>query len=384
MLPGHELNTWMTVLNPYAIYRISESSRSWDTFQRCLAEGLAMAWASFINDDEQRDSKAIDRHNVTGSFIHLLGLQPAPEKAGWLFLLFLMIYFGTICGNLLIITVVSYSKTLLCPMYFFLSHLSVLDILLASTILPNMLHSLLVKELIIPFSHCLTQFYFFSVAETTECLLLTVMSYDRYLAICRPLHYVLLMSRQLCWIMVITSWAFCNSVVLIFILKLSQLEFSDLAIVDDFFCDFYPLLETSITDTTIFQTVETVLSVIFLMTPFVIIIVSYIYIIVTIYKMSSISGRQKLFSTCSSHMTVVCIYYGTLMSIYLVPHKGKFHKITKYLSLIYTIATPLMNPVLYSLRNEELKNALKTCLNILKRKFENSKKIIFSLQNGYY
>ncbi|KAM9312210.1 olfactory receptor 10A7-like [Gastrophryne carolinensis] len=302
----------------------------------------------------------MNENNVTKVFIHLLGLQPPRNVAVYVFLLFLIMYCMTICGNLLIITAVYYSKTLHSPMYFFLSHLSVLDIFLATTILPNMLHSLLVKELIMPLSHCFTQFYFFGVSEISECLLLTVMSYDRYLAICRPLHYVLVMSRQLSWVMVTTSWSLSIFVLSIFTLIISKLEFSGPAVIDHFFCDFLPILESSSTDTTLFQAIQKFVSIIFAITPFSVIIVSYIYIILTILKMSSISGRQKVFSTCSSHMTVVCIYYGTLICIYLVPKRGQLHKVSKFLSLLYTVVTPLMNPIIYSLRNEELKNAVRT------------------------
>ncbi|KAM9312076.1 olfactory receptor 10A7-like [Gastrophryne carolinensis] len=279
-------------------------------------------------------------------------------------------YCMTVCGNLLIIMLVFFSKTLHNPMYFFISQLSILDIILATNILPNMLHSLLVKELIMPFSHCLTQLYFFGVTETSECLLLTVMSYDRYLAICRPLHYTLVMNLQVCRIMVIISWILPVFMVIIFILSISVLEFSGPTIIDHFFCDFYPILEISSTDTSMLQLTEKLMSIIFDITPFSVIIVSYIYIIITIFKMSSITGRQKVFSTCSSHMTVVSIYYGTLISIYLVPSKGQLSKMTKFLSLLYTVVTPLINPIIYSLRNEDLKNAARTfSRNFVKRGF---------------
>ncbi|KAM9312091.1 olfactory receptor 5D18-like [Gastrophryne carolinensis] len=306
----------------------------------------------------------MDGDNVTNIFIHLLGFQPPQNTAVWIFLLFLMIYCVTVYWNLLIITLVSYSKTLHTPMYLFLSQLSLLDILLPTTILPNMLRSLLVKELIIPFSHCLIQFYFFGVMEASECLLLTVMSYDRYLAICKPLHYILVMSRQLCWIMVVTSWTCLLFIVLVFVLTMLKLQFSSSATIDHFFCEMYTILEISSSDTTIIQLTEKLVDVIIIFNPFSVIIVSYIYIIVTISKMSSVSGRQKVFSTCSSHMTIVCIYYGSLICIYVLPNRGQLRNISKYLSLLYTVVTPMINPIIYSLRNKELKNSLRQLLKM--------------------
>ncbi|KAM9312070.1 olfactory receptor 1M1-like [Gastrophryne carolinensis] len=302
----------------------------------------------------------MDETNVTAISIHLLGLQPPQNIAIVFFLLFLLIYCITVCGNLLIITLVSYSRTLHTPMYFFLSQLSVVDLLLASNILPNMLHSLLVPNLVMPLSHCLTQLFFFGVSEGSECLLLTVMSYDRYLAICRPLHYTLKMTHQLCCIIVITNWTLPIFIILVETITISKLQFSGPTIIDHFFCDFYPMLKISTTDTTILHLIQKLLSFNFVVIPFSIIVVSYIYIIVAIFKMSSVSGRQKVFSTCSSRMTVVCLYFGSLIGIYLVPTSGHFHKISKYLSMLYTVVTPLLNPTIYSLRNEDLKNAVRT------------------------
>ncbi|XP_072254911.1 olfactory receptor 1496-like [Pyxicephalus adspersus] len=292
------------------------------------------------------------------AMIHLSGLQTPHEIRFLIFFLFLVIYCVTICGNLLIITLVSYCKSLHSPMYFFLSQLSVSDILIISDILPHTLHIVLVKETVLSYAGCIAQFYFFALSETLECLLLTVMSYDRYLAICKPLHYTLAMNSQFCWIMVITCWLLSLLIVLIHILMISELIFCSPDIVDHFFCDIDPILQLSCSDTTNFQWEVTSLSFIFVVMPFFIIIVSYIYIINTILKISSITGRQKAFSTCSSHLTVVSIFYGTILCVYLVPSKGQSGNITKFLSLLYTVVTPLLNPIIYSLRNKDLKQAL--------------------------
>ncbi|XP_072259132.1 olfactory receptor 10A7-like [Pyxicephalus adspersus] len=213
------------------------------------------------------------------------------------------------------------------------------------------------KETTISFSDCISQFYFFCVSETSECLLLTVMCYDRYLAICKPLHYTLAMNFCFCWIMIITCWVLSFLIVLVHTLTISQLKFCGPNIVDHFFCDLDPILQLSCSDTTIVLLEVTLLNFIFVVIPFFIIIVSYVYIIITIFNIPSVTGRQKVFSTCSSHLTVVCIYYGALVCVYLIPSKGQSWNISKYLSLLYTVVTPLMNPIIYSLRNKDLTKA---------------------------
>ncbi|XP_068129391.1 olfactory receptor 1M1-like [Hyperolius riggenbachi] len=306
----------------------------------------------------------MNNKNITRiSEIHLLGFQTPENKRVLIFFLFLSIYFVAICGNLLIIILVAYSKSLHFPMYFFLCQLSGSDILLVTDILSNILRTLLAKEVVISFSDCIAQFYFFDVSETLECLLLTVMCYDRYLAVCKPLHYVVLMSHHFCWMMVTMCWTFSISIVLIHTLTISQLQFCGPNIIDHFFCDLEPILALSCSDTTIVQLEVTLLSTVFVVIPFIIILVSYVYIIITILKIPTISGRKKVFSTCSAHLTVVCMYYGTLVCVYLIPRTGKSQKISKFLSLLYTVATPLLNPVIYSLRNEDLTKVVKKILN---------------------
>ncbi|XP_072259174.1 olfactory receptor 1M1-like [Pyxicephalus adspersus] len=298
----------------------------------------------------------MDKKNQTViNIIYLLGFQSPQDFQFLYFFVFLVIYSLTICGNLLIILLVSYSKSLHSPMYFLLTQLSVSEIILATDILPNMLHAFFMERAIISLSDCITQFFFFGVSETLESLLLTVMSYDRYLAICKPLHYVLTMNNNVCWIMVIASWMSSIFIVLIHTLTISQLLFCGPNTIDHFFCDLNPILELSCSDTTIVQLEVTSLSTLFVVIPFFLIIVSYVYIIITIFKISSITGRQKAFSTCSSHLTVVSIYYGTLVCVYLVPSRGQSWNISKFPSLLYTVVIPLLNPIIYSLRNKELK-----------------------------
>ncbi|KAM3926725.1 olfactory receptor 6N1-like [Leptodactylus fuscus] len=286
----------------------------------------------------------------------LLGFQNLKGFSFYFFLLLLLIYCVTICGNLLIILVVSYSRSLHSPMYFFLTQLSFTDILLSTTIVPNTLPVVLYDGSSVSFAGCLTQYYFFSASEALECLLLTVMSYDRYQAICNPLHYTSVMDLTFCLRVVLLCWLVIFITMLIIFLTMRCLDFCGPNIIDHFFCDLEPLLELSCSDTFIMK-LETVFLVIFLaICPVTVIIVSYVYIIFTILKIPSVTGRQKTFSTCSAHLAVVSLFYGSLITIYVFPRQ---QSAKTFLSLLYTVVTPLLNPMIYSLSNREIKQALK-------------------------
>ncbi|XP_073511021.1 olfactory receptor 11H6-like [Phyllobates terribilis] len=294
--------------------------------------------------------------------IFLLGFQISQELKIFLFCLLLVIYCGTICGNLLIITLVSTSKNLHTPMYFFISQLSITDILVITDIVPNMLHVLLNNGATITFVGCIIQYYFLDALESVECLLLAVMSYDRYVAICRPLHYNVIMKSGHCVILTIICWVFGFSIVLIYIITAAKLNYCGPNIIDHVFCDFYPLLELACSDTYIVHLELYLLSTPFFFIPFTTIFVSYAYIVLAILRISSSTGRQKAFSTCSSHLTVVSIYFWAAFSVYVIPTKGQSSTINKILSLLYTVFTPFINPIIYSLRNKDfLKVIQKAC-----------------------
>ncbi|CAI9566746.1 unnamed protein product [Staurois parvus] len=301
-------------------------------------------------------------YNSDVTTIFFVGFQNHEIINVLLFPFFLIIYCVTICGNLLIIALVSYSKGLHSPMYFFLSQLSISDIMLSTDVSPNMLNVLLHEGTSISLSGCMIQYYFFGLSETFECFLLTVMSYDRYLAICSPLHYASIMNHVLCVKLVLVSWLFSCSVALILTLSMYQLHFCGLNTVNHFFCDLYPLMELSCSDVSIIQMEATVLSIPVLVVPFLVIVVSYTCIALAILKISSISGRVKTFSTCSSHLTVVSIFYGTLITMYMIPKRGQSQMISKTLALLYTVFTPFLNPFIYSLRNKDIKQALRNIL----------------------
>ncbi|XP_073511078.1 olfactory receptor 11A1-like [Phyllobates terribilis] len=293
---------------------------------------------------------------VVTEFI-IIGFQASQNSRFLMFILFIVVYGLTIFFNLLIITLVSSSKNLHTPMYFFISQLSISDILLTSDIVPKMLHIILLSRVTITFTDCITQIYVFGASETFECLLLTVMSYDRYVAICNPLHYTSIMTSTYCAILAIVSWLVTFAIMVVIISTILLLNFCGPNIIDHFFCDFLPILELSCSDTSIVQLEVYFLSVLIIFIPLIIIIFSYARIIVITLRIPLSTGRQKAFSTCSSHLTVVSIFYGTLFGVYIFPTKGKSMIISKILSLLYTVFTPLINPIIYSLKNNDIKKA---------------------------
>ncbi|XP_077118549.1 olfactory receptor 11L1-like [Ranitomeya variabilis] len=293
----------------------------------------------------------------------LLGFQLSQQLNNFLFCLLLVIYCGTICGNLLIITLVSTSKNLHTPMYFFISHLSISDILLPTDIVPNLLNILLNNEGHITFICCIIQFYFFATSEAFECFLLTVMSYDRYVAICNPLRYTSIMTSDRCVILAAMCWVLGFSIALMYCVTISLLTFCGPNIIDHFFCDLVPLVELACSSTYTIELEIFIMCFILLFIPIAIVIISYITIILTILRFQSRISRQKAFSTCSSHLIVVSIYYMTLLSVYLFPKGGQTLNLNKFLALLYTVFTPMVNPIIYSLRNKDIKRSLQKMIN---------------------
>ncbi|KAM5171607.1 olfactory receptor 1468-like [Mantella aurantiaca] len=259
---------------------------------------------------------------------------------------------------------VSYSKTLHSPMYFFLTQLSTSDIMLITDIVPNILNILLNERPSISFLGCITQFYFFGLTSVFECSILTVMSYDRYLAICYPLHYISIMGQELCMKLIFASWLLSCSISIFFVLSICQLQFCGPNTIDNIFCDFNPILKLSCSDVSVIRMEASVISIFDVIFPFVVTLISYIYIVITISKIPSFSGRLKSFSTCSSHLTVVCMYYGTLTVMYVLPNENQSQIVSRMLAILYTVLTPFLNPFIYSLKNKDIKEAFKNILHI--------------------
>ncbi|XP_075061736.1 olfactory receptor 11L1-like [Mixophyes fleayi] len=292
------------------------------------------------------------------SYVFLIGFPNLHSFNSLLFVFLLIIYCVTMCGNVIIIILVSMSKNLHSPMYFFITQVSIVDILMTTDILPNLLHIILHDGGTMSLTACISQFFVFANSETSECLILTVMSYDRYLAICNPLRYSSIVNKTFCVKSIIGSWLLSFLVLLMDEIDICKLDFCGPNVIDHFFCDYPPILELSCSDTSLLQIQVALFGIIIIICPFTIIIVSYVYIITTILNIQSISGRQKAFSTCSSHLTVVSIFYGSLFFVYMVPNKGQFLATSKALSLLYTVVSPLLNPFIYSLRNKDFKQAL--------------------------
>uniref|UniRef100_G3VBJ6 Olfactory receptor n=2 Tax=Sarcophilus harrisii TaxID=9305 RepID=G3VBJ6_SARHA len=284
------------------------------------------------------------------------GLFQDPEAQRVSFVVFLPVYMATMLGNSLIILTVNTSKSLSSPMYFFLSHLSLVEICYSSTVVPKFISGLLVENKTISLDGCMTQIFFFHFFGVAEILLLTVMAYDRYVAICKPLHYMTIMSRPVCHVLVLSSWlgGMFHSVIQILITV--QLPFCGPHVIDHYFCDLHPLFKLACTDTFVEGIIVFANSGLFAMIFFLLLISSYIVILFHLRNQSA-EGRRKALSTCASHITVVLLFFGPAIFLYMRP-SSTFTE-DKLVSVFYTMVTPMLNPIIYTLRNAEVKNAMK-------------------------
>lgn len=285
-----------------------------------------------------------------------------------LFGFFLVTYVLTLAENSFLILIVVMERRLHTPMYFFLIHLSCLDIWYTSLTVPKMLAgfgSLDGKR--ISYSTCLTQLYIFTFLGSTECFLLAAMAYDRYVAICEPLHYQTMVSRDTCLLLAVGSWlaGFLTPVLPVYFM--SQLVFCGPNVIDHFFCDASPLLVLSCTDVSLKEKVDFLVSLLVLLVSSSVIVMSYTHIIATVLKIRSSVGRHRAFSTCTAHLTVVSIFYGTLFFMYVRTKVASSININKVVSVFYAIVTPVLNPLIYSLRNAEVKSALYRVIPKLKQ-----------------
>ncbi|KAH0521149.1 Olfactory receptor 484 [Microtus ochrogaster] len=292
-------------------------------------------------------------HTEVTEFI-LLGLTDDPVFRVILFIIILCIYLVTVSGNLSTILLIRVSSQLHHPMYYFLSHLASADIGYSSSVTPNMLVNFLMKRSTITYCGCAIQLGSGAFFGTVECFVLAAMAYDRFIAICNPLLYFMKMSTQVCVQLLIVAYisGFLNASS--FTISFFSFFFCGPNRINHFFCDFTPLVELSCSDDSVSIPVGTVI----VITVFVI-IVSYTYILITILNMRSTEGRHKAFSTCTSHLTAVTLFYGTITFIYVMPKSSYSTDQNKVLSVLYIVVIPMLNPLIYSLRNNEIKGALK-------------------------
>ncbi|XP_068964113.1 olfactory receptor 5B12-like [Petaurus breviceps papuanus] len=298
-----------------------------------------------------------NRSEVNG-FI-LIGLTDAPELQVPLFIMFTFIYLITLVGNLGIVALSSWDSHLHTPMYFFLSNLSLVDFGYSSAIVPKVMAGLLTGNKIISYNGCATQLFFFGAFAGAESFLLASMAYDRHAAICKPLHYTTTMTSTVCTCL--ASGAHIGGLLTssIVIGNTFSLSFCKSNVVHHFFCDILPLLVLSCSDIHLIQLIVFIIASFSVFFPFLVIFTSYLLIFITILKIRSAEGRQKAFSTCASHLTAVSIFYGTIVFMYLQPSSSHSMDSDKIVSVFYTMVIPMLNPLVYSLRNKDVKNAFR-------------------------
>ncbi|XP_062951081.1 olfactory receptor 8K1-like [Cynocephalus volans] len=292
----------------------------------------------------------------------LMGITDNPRLQTPLLGIFLIIYLVTVMGNLGMIIVTHLDSKLHTPMYFFLRHLSITDLGYSTVIGPKMMVNFVVHKNTISYNWCATQLTFFEIFIITELFILSAMAYDRYVAICKPLLYVVLMAEKVRWGLVLTPYLYSTFVSLFLTIKLFKLSFSGSNMIDYFYCDSLLLMSMLCSDTRELELIILIFAGCNLLSSLLIVLVSYMFILVTILRMSSTKGRYKAFSTCSAHLTVVVVFYGTLLFIYLQPKSSHNFGIDKMASVFYTLVIPMLNPLIYSLRNKEVKDALKRML----------------------
>ncbi|XP_039716230.1 olfactory receptor 9I1 [Pteropus medius] len=289
----------------------------------------------------------------------LMGFTDYPRLEILLFLVFLSFYLVTLLGNVGMIILIQLDVQLHTPMYFLLSHLSLLDACYTSVITPQILATLIRGKTVISYGQCAAQFFFFTICAGTECFLLAVMAYDRYVAISNPLLYTMAMNPRICWSLVVGAYVCGMSGAILRTTCTFTLSFCDNNQINFFFCDLPPLLKLSCSDTASTEIVIVFFGNFVILVNALVILTSYLLIIKAILRVKSSSGRAKTFFTCASHLTAVALFFGTLIFMYLRSGSGKSLEEDKVVSVFYTVVIPMLNPLIYSLRNKDVKVAFK-------------------------
>ncbi|XP_042768618.1 olfactory receptor 2K2 [Panthera leo] len=306
--------------------------------------------------------KEMQGENLTiWSFFFLEGFSRYPKLEIVLFAFSLVMYLITLVGNSTLILVTVLESRLQTPMYLFLGNLSFMDICYTSASIPTLLVNLLSSQKTIVFSGCAVQMYLSLAMGSTECVLLAVMAYDRYVAICNSLRYPIIMNRQVCVQMAAVSWVTGCLTALLETTCALQIPLCG-NLIDHFTCEILAVLKLACAHSLLMDVIMLVVSVLLLPIPMLLICISYVFILSTILRISSAEGRNKAFSTCGAHLTVVILYYGAALSMYLKPSSSSSQEVDKIISLLYGVLTPMLNPIIYSLRNKEVKDAMKKLL----------------------
>ncbi|KAH0511347.1 olfactory receptor 1496-like [Microtus ochrogaster] len=289
----------------------------------------------------------------------LMGLPISPEHQHLFYALFLAMYLTTVLGNLLIFILILLDSHLHTPMYLFLGNLSFSDLCFSSVTMPKLLQNMQNHDPTITYAECLTQMYFLMFFGDMESFLLVVMAYDRYVAICFPLHYTSIMSPKLCACLLLPMWMLATFNAMMHTVLMARLSFCEKNLILNFFCDVLALLKLACSDTYINELMLLIMSSLIGIIPFALIVVSYVRIVFSILKIHSTQGLRKLFSTCGSHLSVVFLFYGTIIGLFLCPSTNNSAVKETAMAVMYTVVTPMMNPFIYSLRNRDIKGALR-------------------------
>ncbi|XP_078507340.1 olfactory receptor 1G1-like [Lissotriton helveticus] len=302
----------------------------------------------------------MEGENLTSEeYFLIVGFSDLPLLQVPLFITFTLIYMMILIANLLIMSIVYFSSHLHTPMYFFLLNVAFIDITNISVTFPHMLIHFFQTGILMSLTECLLQIYLFVLLVATEFLILTVMAYDRYVAICHPLHYMSIMNKNMCIQLATGSWLGGVFVPLLHTILLSRLSYCQSHTINHFFCDVTALMKLSCTSIHSIETLNYVNGSTFGLLPFIFVVASYVKIISAILKMKSMEGKRKTFSTCGSHLTMVILFFVSVCSTYMRPTSNLSMKENKILALLYTVVPPLCNPIIYTLKNKEFTNVLR-------------------------
>ncbi|XP_062053448.1 olfactory receptor 5D13-like [Lepus europaeus] len=300
----------------------------------------------------------IRENQTAGVTLILVGFSEYPDLQVPLFLVFLTIYTVTVLGNLGMILIIRINPKLHTPMYFFLSHLSLVDFCYSTVVTPKLLENLVVEDRTISFTGCILQFFFACIFVVTETFMLAAMAYDRFVAVCNPLLYTVVMSQKLCSLLVAASYSWGIVCSLTFIYFLLTLSFCGTKFINNFVCEHAAIVAVSCSDPSISQKIILISATFNEVSSLMIILTTYIFIFITVLKMPSTGGRHKAFSTCASHLTAITIFHGSILFLYCIPNSKNSWLMVKIGSVFYTVVVPMLNPLIYSLRNKDVKETV--------------------------